>query len=457
MFILKGCLNLTKEERMLNGNLFKGILIFSLPLMLSNLLQVLFNMCDLAIVGKFGSSIALGAVGSTVMLISLYLGFNMGIGNGVNVFVGRYVGCKDFARVKKVIHSGFFVSIVFGVLLSLIAILSSFFVLKLLGTKDELISDAYLYCSIYFIGLPAMTIYNYGNGTLSAVGETKKPLIFLIIAGVINLLLNLLFVIVFKMGVAGVATATVISQYVSACCIIITLLLTKGDHKLVFKNSKIDKRSIKEILSVGLASGVQYSIFAIANMFIQSGINSFDHITVEGISAATNADSFIYESMYAIYAACTSFISINYGASNKKRIKESFYITTLYSFLIGLIFGFLLFIFGKEFLYFFTNDDIVVEAGLKRIRIMAFAYAISAFMDNTTAASRGLGKTFIPTIIVIIGSCIFRIIWLYTVFYHWHTIESLYLLYPISWIITAIVEIIYFIYIYRKETALILA
>ena len=320
------------------------------------------------------------------------------------------------------------------------------------GTKEELISDAYLYCSIYFLGLPAMTIYNYGNGTLSAIGETKKPLIFLIISGIINLLLNLLFVIVFKMGVRGVAISTVISQYFTAICIIITLLTTKGNHKLIFKGVKVDKRSIKEILSVGLASGVQYSIFAIANMFIQSGINSFDHITVEGISAATNADSFIYESMYAIYAACTSFISINYGALNKKRIKNSFYITTLYSFIIGLLFGTLLFIFGKEFLYCFTNDELVVEAGLKRIKMMAFAYAISAFMDNTTAASRGLGKTFIPTIIVIIGSCLFRILWLYTVFYYWHTIESLYLLYPISWIITAIVEIIYFIYIYRKNT-----
>ncbi len=443
---------MTKEERMLKGNLFKAILIFSLPLMASNLLQVLFNMCDLAIVGKFGSSIALGAVGSTVMLISLYLGFVMGIGNGVNVFVGRYIGSNDLEKAKRIVHSGFFVSIISGIILSIIAISTSYLVLMLLGTKEELIADAYLYCSIYFLGLPAMTIYNYGNGTLSAVGETKKPLIFLIISGIINLLLNLLFVIVFKMGVAGVATATVISQYISASCIIITLLITKGNHKLVFKGIKTDKRSVKEILSVGLASGVQYSIFAIANMFIQSGINSFDHITVEGISAATNADSFIYETMYAIYAACTSFISINYGAGNKKRIKESYFITTLYSFLIGLIFGSLLFIFGKEFLYCFTNDEEVVSAGLERIKMMAFAYAISAFMDNTTAASRGLGKTFVPTIIVIIGSCVFRIIWLYTVFYYWHTIEALYLLYPISWIITASVEIGYFIHIYRKET-----
>ncbi len=443
---------MTKEERMLKGNLFKAILIFSIPLMASNLLQVLFNMCDLAIVGKFGSSIALGAVGSTVMLISLYLGFVMGIGNGVNVFVARYVGFNDLDREKRIIHSGFFVSIITGLILAIIAISTSYLVLMLLGTKEELIKDAYLYCSIYFLGLPAMTIYNYGNGTLSAKGETKKPLIFLIISGIINLLLNLLFVIVFKMGVAGVATATVISQYISAICILVTLLITKGNHKLIFKGLRTDKRSVKNILSIGLASGIQYSIFAIANMFIQSGINSFDHITVEGISAATNADSFIYETMYAVYAACTSFISINYGAGNKKRIKDTYFITTLYSFLIGLILGSLLFIFGKEFLYCFTNDEVVVDAGLERIKMMAFAYAISAFMDNTTAASRGLGKTFVPTIIVIIGSCIFRIIWLYTVFYYWHTIEALYLLYPISWIITASVEIGYFIHIYKKQT-----
>lgn len=434
---------------MLNGNLYKGILLFSLPLMFSNILQVLFNMTDIAVVGKFGSAIALGAVGSTVMLVSFYTSFVMGIGNGVNVFVARYLGLGNYDRVKRIIHSGFYVAIVSGLILSGLAISLSFPLLKLLGTKDELITDASMYCFIYFTGLPAMAIYNYGNGVLSAAGETKKPLFILIISGLINLGLNLIFVICFNLGVVGVAISSAISQYVSAISIVIILLVNKGHIKLHFKNVKVDKKSIKEILYICIPSGLQYSIFSIANMFIQSGVNSFDHVTVEGISAATNADSFIYESMFAIYAACASFISINYGASKIDRVKKTYFICLFYSFLLALVLGGLLFIFGRQFLELFTNDEMVIEKGLSRIKIMALMYCVSAFMDNTTAAARGLGKSFVPTIIVIAGSCIFRIVWLYAVFYNIKTIESLFMVYPTSWIITATVEIIYFIHAYN--------
>ena len=441
---------MNKEEKMLNGNLFKSIFIFSLPLMLSNILQVLFNMTDIAVVGKFGSAIALGAVGSTVMLVSFYTSFVMGIGNGVNVFVARYLGQNNYQKVKKIIHTGFYVSIISGIILSGLSISLSFPMLKLLGTKDELINDASIYCFIYFTGLPAMAIYNYGNGVLSASGETKKPLFVLIISGLINLGLNLILVICFNLGVVGVAISSAISQYISAIAIIIILFLSKGHNKLYLRGIKSDLRSVKEILYIGIPSGLQYSLFAIANMFIQSGINSFDHITVEGVSAAANADSIIYESMYAIYAACASFISINYGAAKMNRVKKTYFICMLYSFLLGLILGGSLFIFGRQFLSLFTNDGKVIEAGLDRIKIMGLIYCISAFMDNTTAASRGLGKSFIPTIIVILGSCIFRIIWLYAIFYPIHTIESLFLVYPVSWVITSIVEIIYFIHIYKN-------
>ena len=451
---MKGSFILNKEEKMLNGNLFKTILLFSLPLMLSNILQVLFNMTDIAVVGKFGSSIALGAVGSTVMLVSFYTSFVMGIGNGVNVFVARYLGQNDYDKVKRIVHSGFYVSIVTGLVLSALSISLSFPMLKLLGTKDELINEASIYCFIYFTGLPAMAIYNYGNGVLSASGETKKPLFILIVSGLMNLGLNLFLVICFNLGVVGVAVSSAISQYISAIAIIVILITSKGHNKLYLKAVKTDLKSVKEILYIGIPSGLQYSIFSIANMFIQSGINSFDHVTVEGVSAATNADSFIYESMFAIYAACASFISINYGAGKMNRVKKSYFICLLYSFSLGLILGGLLFIFGRQFLSLFTNDEMVIESGLDRIKIMGLIYCISAFMDNTTAAARGLGKSFAPTVIVILGSCIFRIVWLYAVFYPIHTIESLFLVYPTSWIITAVVEIIYFIHTYKLANKL---
>lgn len=433
-----------------DGNLWLNIFKFSLPLMLSNILQVLFNMSDIAVVGHFAGSVALGSVGSTALIVALFTGFLIGIGSGVNSIVARYYGAQKTSDVSESVHNSFIVSLVVGLVLMVVGIVSSHDLLKLLNTKDELFTGAVLYLRIYFLGMPAMAVYNFGNGVLSAVGDTKKPLLFLFIGGVANVILNLIFVIAFKWSVAGVAIASIISQYISAVLIIVTLFKSSNSYALSFQKLRINMKKVRIILSLGLPAGLQNAIFGIANLFIQAAVNSFDAVMVEGNSAAANADALIYDVMAAFYVGCTSFIAQNYGAGNKNRVLKSYLIGLFYSFAGGTVLGGLLLIFGRQFLSVFTSDAVVIEAGLKRIGIMGFSYAVSALMDCSIAASRGLGKTFLPTVIVILGSCVFRVIWVYTVFAYFHTIPSLYLLYFFSWSITGIAEAVCFMHSYRK-------
>lgn len=324
-------------------------------------------------------------------------------------------------------------------------------ILELLHTKDELIEGAALYLRIYFLGMPALAIYNFGNAVFSAVGNTKKPLYYLATAGVINIILNLFFVIVCKLDVAGVALASIISQYTSAILILRALFMTKEIYGLKLSMFKPNSQKAGMILSIGVPSAIQYAIFQVANLFIQFGVNSFDATMVAGNSAAANADGLVYDVMAAFYTACSSFIGQNYGAGNKERVRNSYFVSLAYSFGIGLVIGVTLEIFGTQFLSIFTTEQAVVDAGMKRLGIMGFSYCVSAFMDAAIAASRGLGKSVVPTIIVIMGSCVFRIIWVYTIFAYFKTIPSLYLLYVFSWSVTAIVEMIYFKVIYHKQ------
>lgn len=337
-----------------------------------------------------------------------------------------------------------------GLLVGAVCFFFSGGMLKLLNTKDDLIGQASLYLKIYAVGLPAMGVYNFGNGVLSARGDTKRPLYYLAAAGVLNVILNLFFVIVLHMAAAGVATATAIAQYASAALIMTHLLRRRDECHVSLKKVRLHKDTSIAILMIGVPAGIQNAIFAIANLFVQSGVNSFDTYMVSGNAAATNADTIIYNVMYAFYIACSSFMSQNYGAGNKKRVLKSYFISLFYSFSIGLILGLLLFLFGHQFLSLFATDAAVIDAGMQRIKIMAFSYCVSSFMDCTIAASRGIGKTIIPTIIIIMGSCVFRIIWIYTIFAWVHTIPALFLLYLFSWIITSIAEIIYFTVSYRK-------
>lgn len=435
---------------MTKGPLARQILFFAVPLILSNLLQVCFNMSDIAVVGKFAGSAALGAVGSTTILVTLFTGFLIGFGNGVNVLVARYLGQKNDKAVKDTVHCALIICFLCGLVLLFFGVTFSEPLLKLIHTKPELLHGANIYLKIYFLGMPALAVYNFGNAVLRAAGDTKRPLYYLFAAGIINVILNLIFVIGFKRSTDGVAAASIISQYISAILILSFLFKNKVVYGLEKKSIRLNRKHAADILKLGLPSGFQDAIFSIANLFIQTGVNSFDAVTVAGNAAAANADPLVYDVMAAFYMACASFMSQNHGADNKKRVIKSYYISLAYSAGAGLLLGLLLVLFGREFLSMFTNESRVVNEGMVRLQIMGFSYVISAFMDCTIAASRGLGKTLVPTIMVIFGSCVFRIAWIYTVFAHFRTIFSIYMLYAFSWSLTAIAEIAYFVHIYRK-------
>lgn len=435
---------------MTEGKLSKQILFFSLPLMISNLLQALFNMADIAVVGRFSGSVALGAVGSTVILVGVFTGILIGMGSGVNALCARYIGAKDYGALKKTVPSAFAACLAVGIVLMICGFWLTDWLLKLLNTKDELIGGAALYLHIYFLGMPALSVYNFGNGLLSAAGNTKTPLCYLVAAGIINVVLNIVFVAGFKMSVDGVAIASIISQYISAALILRYLFCSDKEYALNIRGFRIYKSYAKKILLLGLPAGIQNAIFQIANLFIQRGVNTFPAAVVAGNSAAANADAVVYDVMAAFYMACSSFMAQNLGAGKKKRATESFALCTAYSFAAGAVIGLLLIVFGRQFLSLFTNEPEVAEAGLYRLRIMGLSYAVSAFMDCTIAASRGIGKTVVPMIIVILGSCVFRIIWVLTIFAYFKTINSLYLLYVFSWSITAAAEVAYFAISYRN-------
>ena len=440
------------EIRMTDGSLWKNMFLFSIPLMLSQLLQVLFNMADVAVVGKFSSAEALGAVGSTTILVTLFTGFLIGMGSAVNVRVAQHLGARDEVRTAASIRTSFVLCLATGCIIMVLCFLSARFMLELLGTKDDLIEGAVLYFRIYALGMPALGIFNFGNGVLSANGDTKRPLVYLTIAGVLNVIFNLFFVIVCGMAEDGVALASIITQYVSAVLILIHMGRQDDHCAFRFRELKngIDRMEEKCILGLGIPAGLQNAIFAVANLFIQGAVNSFSSVMVEGNSAAANADAVIYNVMAAFYTACSTFMGQNLGAAKRDRVLKSYFVGLVYSFAAGAVLGAALFLFGREFLSLFANDEAVIAAGLERTRIMAFSYAFSAFMDCTIAACRGIGKSFVPTVIVIVGSCVFRVAWIYTVFAHFRTIPSLYLLYIFSWVITAVAEIVYFAVSYKK-------
>ena len=445
----------TGEIRMTDGSLWKNMFRFSIPLMLSQLLQVLFNMADVAVVGKFSSAEALGAVGSTAILVTLFTGFLIGMGSAVNVRVAQHLGARAEARTAASIRTSFVLCLAAGCVIMVLCFFSARFMLELLGTKDDLIEGAVLYFRIYALGMPALGIFNFGNGVLSANGDTKRPLVYLTIAGVLNVIFNLFFVIVCGMAEDGVALASIITQYVSAVLILIHMGRQDDHCAFHFRDLKngIDRMEEKRILGLGIPAGLQNAIFAVANLFIQGAVNSFSSVMVEGNSAAANADAVIYNVMAAFYTACSTFMGQNLGAAKRDRVLKSYFVGLAYSFAAGAVLGAALFSFGREFLSLFANDEAVIAAGLERTRIMAFSYAFSAFMDCTIAACRGIGKSFVPTVIVIIGSCVFRVAWIYTVFAHFRTIPSLYLLYIFSWVITAVAEIVCFAVSYKKLDA----
>ena len=439
---------------MTEGRLGRQIITFSLPLMFTNLLQMLFSMVDLAVVGRFSSSAAMGSVGSTTTLVFLFTGFLMGLGSGVNVLVATHFGARSEKNVRESVHTSFLVCLIAGVLMLALGLIFARPLLELLNTRDDLIDGAELYLRIYFLGMPAAALYNYGNGVLNAIGDTKTPLIYLSVAGVLNVILDLAFVIGLGMSTDGVALASMLSQCVSAGLIVRSLMRSTDIYRLNLRELRFYRDKASHVLSIGVPAGLQNAIFSVANLFIQAGVNSFSTVVVEGNSAAGNVDNLVYAVMNAFYIACSSFVGQNYGAGKVDRVRKSYLLTLGYAALAAAVFGGLFLLFGRQFLSLFTPEAEVIDAGLQRIAVMCFSFPLSALMDNTTAASRGLGKGLVPMILVFLGSCVFRVIWIYTVFAYFHTIGSLYLLYPFSWLITGTAEIAYFVHCYRKYVRL---
>ena len=435
---------------MTQGSLSRQIISFSMPLMFTNLLQMLFSMVDLAVVGRFSSAAAMGSVGSTTTLIFLFTGFLMGLGSGVNVLVATHFGARSEKNVRESVHTSFIVCLAAGFLMLALGLIFARPLLELLGTRDDLIDGAELYLRIYFLGMPAAALYNYGNGVLNAIGDTKSPLIFLSTAGVLNVILDLAFVIGLGMATDGVALASVLSQCVSAGLIVRSLMRSRDIYRLSPRELRFRKDKAVHVLTIGVPAGLQNAIFSVANLFIQAGVNSFSTVVVEGNSAAGNVDNLVYAVMNAFYIACSSFVGQNYGAGKMERVRKSYLLTLGFAALTAAVFGGLFLLFGRQFLSLFTPEANVIDAGLERIAVMCFSFPISALMDCTTAASRGLGKGLVPMVFVFLGSCVFRVVWIYTIFAHFHTIGSLYLLYPFSWLLTGSAEIVYFILCYRK-------
>lgn len=438
-----------QTSNLTEGSLWKGILFFGIPLIASNLLQILFNMSDIAVVGRFAGPTALGSVGSTSTLVVMITTFIIGIGSGINVVTAHALGKQDDGEVRRTIQTSFLLCIVIGLLTLCAGELLQGLILKLLQTKEELLDGSMLYLRIYFLGAPALAVYNFGSAVYSAAGNTRRPLMLLTASGILNILLNLYFVIALNMDVAGVALASIIAQYCSAGLIVFSLIREKTEIRLTRSGMSYDKRIASRILPISLAAGLSNAIFQIANLFVQYGVNTFDAVVVAGNAAAQNADALDYDVMAAFYTAGSSFIGQNFGAGKMDRVRKAYLISTAYAYFVGTAIGLLLYAFGDSFLHLFTQDDAVAEAGIYRLSVMALSYGFSALMDNSIAASRGLGKSAVPTVIVLLGSCVFRIVWIFTVFAHFHTITSLYLLYIFSWTVTGVAEMLYFRHAYR--------
>lgn len=440
----------TYEIDMCNGPLLGKILRFSIPLMLSGILQLLFNAADIVVVGQFSGSEALAAVGSTGSLNALIVNIFMGLSIGSSVLVARYYGAQDWKNVYDVVHTSMLLSAISGVILILLGISLAGVLLELMGTPENVLDQAVLYMQIVFAGMPAMMIYNFGAAILRAVGDTQRPLIYLLIAGVVNVILNLFFVIAFHMGVAGVALATVISQCISAALVVICLMRSSSCYQLRLKDLHISKDKLLQIIRIGLPAGIQGAVFSVSNVLIQSSINSFGAIAVAGNTAASNIENFVYTSMNSLYQASLSFTSQNIGAKKVERIVPVLVRCLACVIVIGVGLSGLVLLFGTPLLGIYSSDPEVIQYGLGRLSVVCATYFLCGIMDVSCGSIRGMGYSVAPTIVSLTGACGFRILWILTFFAMDRTLFNLYLSYPVSWIITLVAHLICFFVFFRQ-------
>ncbi len=430
------------EIDMCNGPLLGKIILFAVPLMLSGILQLLFNAADIVVVGRFAGNEALAAVGSTGSLINLLINVFIGLSIGTNVLVAQYYGAKKEKEVSETIHTAILTSLICGVALIILGVSLSKLMLTWMGTPDDVLEQATLYMRIYFIGMPVMMLYNFGSAILRAVGDTRRPLYFLLLAGVVNVVLNLFFVIVLNMGVAGVATATVISQIVSALLVLRCLIKSEGCLHVHIKQLRIHKDKLMRMIRIGVPAGMQGAIFSISNVLIQSSINSFGSLTMAGNTAASNIEGFIYNAMNSFHQTALSFTSQNLGGGKTDRIKRVAFLCQVLVVIVGLVMGYGAYFLGTQLLHIYSSDPQVVSFGLQRMQIICTTYFFCGLMDTMVGVLRGLGYSVMPMVVSLMGSCALRIIWIFTIFAWTPTLFVLYLSYPVSWFLTWSVHLI---------------
>ena len=434
------------EMDMCNGPLWGKILLFSIPLMLSGILQLLFNAADIIVVGRYAGSEALAAVGSTSSLINLLTNVFIGLSVGSNVLIARSFGAKQEEEVSETVHTSILLSLISGTILCLMGILLAKPLLTLMGTPNDVLSQAALYMKIYFAGMPVIMLYNFGSSILRAIGDTKRPLYFLAIAGIVNVILNLYFVIIFKMSVEGVALATVISQCISAFLIIRCLMHQENSCRLQFSKLHLHRDKVFKIIQIGLPAGMQGAIFSISNVLIQSSVNSFGSIAMAGNTASANIEGFIYTSMNAFHQTALSFTGQNLGAKKYKRIGKVLIICLILVSITGLSMGLTTVYFGQTLLGIYSSDPQVIQYGLARMQIICLTYFTCGLMDVIVGSLRGLGYSIMPMIVSLLGACGLRILWIFTIFVWHRSLFTLYISYPISWVITFSAHILcYFI------------
>ena len=445
----------SREIDMTNGPLLSKVIQFAIPLALSSMLQLLFNAADVIVVGQFAGSTALAAVGSTGALVNLLVNVFMGVSIGANVMVARARGAGDYKAVHETVHCAMLISVILGAIVAVLGFCVSGFALTLMGSPADVKPLATLYLKIYFLGMPANLVYNFGAAILRAVGDTKRPLYILTAAGVANVLLNLVLVIVFHMGVAGVAIATVFSQIISAVLVVLCLLHADGAYKLYPSDLRIHKDKLSGMIRIGLPVGIQGSLFSISNVIIQSTVNSFGSIVVAGNAAAANLEGFVYVCMNSLYQSAITFTSQNLGAGKFDRIRHTFRLCTLMVMVVGATLGVGLYLGGPWLLKIYasgTPEEIeqIIRFGMIRLSYVSFTYMLCGMMDVSCGALRGLGKGMVPMAVSLLGACAFRILWVYTVFAVQPTLPCLYISYPVSWVITWVAHTVCYLLIRRN-------
>ena len=438
------------EIDMCNGSIMDKLISFSLPLMLSGILQLMFNAVDIVVVGRFSGSQALAAVGSTTALINIFTNLFIGISLGANVLAARFYASGKEKEMSETVHTAITLALISGIIMAVVGLLLAKWALRLMGTPSDVIELSTLYMRIYFCGMPFFMLYNYGAAILRAVGDTKRPLVFLIISGVANAGLNMILVIIFHMGVAGVGIGTVISQLISCILVLRCLYKSEGCYQLRFSKLRIQKVYLRQIFQVGIPAGIQSTVINFSNALLQSSVNSFGSTAMAGYTAANNILGFLYASVNAVTQACMSFTSQNYGVGKYKRMDRVLINCLILSVVISGVLGCGSYAFGTEILKVYTEDPKVIQCGLEILSMTTVTYFLCGIMDLFPGALRGMGRSGVPMILSIIGTVGTRIVWIFMLFPQHRSLKFLFISYPASWLFTIVMQVICF-YFVRKQ------